>query len=352
MKRIAFISSSLAGGGQERVTVNIANAFACDSNYEVYVVTGTVEAGEYYLNKKIKRFPFLTSNVFKDCLKLRKFLNLHKIDTSIAMGLYSNFVSCMGNFGLKTKVIISERNAPAHDNISNKSKLFRFLFYRMADGYVFQTEEARAFYSKKIQKKGVIIENALKENIPFKSNVCKKEIVAVGRLSSQKNYPCLIKAFALVLKEAPEYTLRIFGKGSDEKVLKALCTELGIVDKVKFEGFSDNVHEAIKDSDIYVLSSDFEGMPNALMEAMAMGFPCVSTNCPSGGPAKLINHGKNGILVPVNDSKKLAKAILSLINNRKLKSSISKNAVHIRDDYSDTVILKKWKELLKKYGKI
>lgn len=346
MKRIAFISSSLAGGGQERVTVNIANALACDGDYKVYIVTGAVESEEYYLNKKVKRYPILTSNVFKDFLNLRKFLKSHKIDVSIAMGLYPNFVSGMGNFAMKTKVIISERNAPAHDNISIKSKLFRFLFYRMADGYVFQTEGARSFYSKKIQKKGVIIENALKEDIPFKSNICKKEIVAVGRLNSQKNYPCLIKAFALVLKEAPEYILRIFGKGDDEDALKALCIKLGIEDKVKFEGFSDNVHEAIKDSDIYVLSSDFEGMPNALMEAMAMGFPCVSTNCPSGGPAKLINHGKNGILVPVNDSKKLAKAILSLINNKKLKLSVSKNAVHIRDDYSDAVILKKWKKLL------
>lgn len=343
---VAFVSQSLAGGGQERVTANLANSLSDDPNISVVVITATKSDNEYILSEKVKRYSILENKLLSDSKKLRAILNTNDVDVVIGMGIYANFLCCMSNFFLKTRVIISERNDPAHDRLSLKSKIFRFVFYRFADGYIFQTEGARAFYSKKIQEKGVIIPNPLKEDIPYKSNVCNKEIVAVGRLSPQKNYSNLINAFAEISKRHPEYVLRIFGTGELEENLKNLCRELKISDKVVFEGFCTDVHEKIKDSDIFVLSSDFEGMPNSLMEAMAMGFPVISTDCPSGGPKSLIKNEENGLLIPVNDSNQLVDALNYLIEDESFKKKIGKNAIIIRNLYSQDNISKLIKKIL------
>lgn len=344
--KVAFVSQSLAGGGQERVTANLANSLSNASDMSVIVITSEKSDNDYVLSEKVRRYSTLENNLFSDSKKLKKILNNNSIDVVIGMGIYANFLCCMSNFGLNTRVIISERNDPAHDRLSIKSKIFRFIFYRFADGYIFQTEGARAFYSKKIQKKGVVIPNPLKESIPYKSNVCNKEIVAVGRLSPQKNYPNLLRAFSQVKVKHPDYVLRIFGTGELEDELKHLCNDLGISDKVVFEGFCFDVHEKIKDSDIYVLSSDFEGMPNSLMEAMAMGFPVVSTDTPSGGARSLIKNKENGLLVRANDDKQLAKALNYLIENENVKKWLGENATKARDDYSSVRIACLLKKML------
>ena len=344
--KVAFVSQSLAGGGQERVTANLANSLSDDSNMSVIVITAEESDNDYTLSEKVKRYSILENKLLSDSKKLRAILNTNSVDVVVGMGIYANFLCCMSNFFLKTRVIISERNDPVHDRLSIKSKIFRFVFYRFADGYIFQTEGARAFYSKKIQEKGVIIPNPLKDGIPYKSNICNKEIVAVGRLSPQKNYSNLIGAFAETSKRHPEYILRIFGTGELEENLKNFCRELKISDKVVFEGFCTDVHEKIKDSDIFVLSSDFEGMPNSLMEAMAMGFPVISTDCPSGGPKSLIENEGNGLLVPVNDSNQLADALNRLIEDESFKKELGKNAIIIRNLYSQENISKLIKKML------
>ncbi len=346
MKRIAFITQSLEGGGQERVTATLVNGLCEKDDYKVYLITGKASENEYSVNDKVTRIPVFNGNLVKDVISLRAVLNKKRIDVAVAMGIYANFVGCMSNIFQKTKIIISERNDPVHDRLSNKSKIFRFLFYRFADGYVFQTEQARSFYSKSIQRKGVIIPNPLKEGIPYKSDVCNKEIVAVGRLMPQKNYPNLIKAFSIVSKKHPDYILRIFGKGECENDLKMLCKKLNVADKVIFEGFCNNVHEQIKDSQIFVMSSDFEGMPNALMEAMAMGFPVVSTDCPCGGPASLIRNNENGILVEVNNYNDLASAICKLIDNSEFRKHLAVHAQTLKEKYSISLIMDKWRTLI------
>ncbi len=344
--KVAFINTDINGGGAERATVNLANGLCELDDMEVYLFTGQKKENEYKVNSKIKRCCILRERLFKDIFALRKELINEKIDIAIGMGIYSNFCVCIVNFGLKTKMVISERNSPLHDHISKKSKALRFLVYRNADAYVFQTQEAKKFYSKGIQNKGCVIHNPVRSGLPVKTNINKKEIVAIGRLMPQKNYEMLLHAIKIVHERYSDVVLRIFGEGRYRDNLERLVFKLGIQDVIKFEGFSLDVHEQIKDSSIFVMSSDFEGMPNSLMEAMSMGFPVISTNCPCGGPGELIKDGENGILIPVGDSDRMAIEIIRLIENPRECLKLGENAIKIRQTHSQDVIVQKWLEFL------
>lgn len=347
---IVFICKSITGGGAERFSVNMVNYLSVSEKSNVYIVTEKIKENEYFLDNSVKRFDFLKSKAyFSNILKIIHFATDKKIDVIVGIDIEPNLLVCMASLYMKAKCIISERNAPKQVNISRLSRILRFIFYRFADGFIFQTEGAKSFYSKNIQKRSVVIHNPVKKDLIYKSNIDKNEIVAIGRLNIQKNYPMLIKAFSKVHLKHNDYILRIFGEGNEKEKLKKLCKELGVEEYVSFEGFSLNVHEAIKDSQIFVMTSDFEGMPNALMEAMAMGFPVISTDCPAGGPLELINNGKNGILVPVKDDDILVEKLCMLIENPDLRHSISQKAIQIRDTHDISIIMNKWNDFLNFY---
>ena len=343
--RIAIVSAGICGGGSERVTVNLANSFCREDHIEVFLFTGFKRAKEYPLNQKVKRICIFKQSLLTDVFSLRKMLKKNKIDIAIGMGIYANFCICLANFFVRTKMIVSERNSPGDDMISKKSKLLRFLIYRRADAYVFQTRQAQKYYSKTIRRKSVIIHNPLKELLPFRLKCCKKEIVAVGRLMPQKNYSLLIDVFSKVHLKYPEYILRIFGEGDERDHLEKQVFDLNLNSFVIFEGFCEDVHERIKASEIYVISSLFEGMPNALMEAMAMGFPVISTDCPAGGSAELIRNGENGILVKNNDIVQMEQAVINLIEHADLRDRLGSNAMKIRESHNSKKISDQWLDL-------
>lgn len=345
MRKIAIVSWSISGGGSERFSTILANGLT-DREYEVHLLTGPVVDNEYHIKKNVlRRVLFKKISLLGNTYKLRKYLVGNCIDICIAVGLYPNFIAALSNIYLKTRVVLSERNAPNEDKLSVKSKLLRKLLYWRGDAFVFQTLDAKSFYGKKIQRRGFVIPNPIKEGLPKRTDVVQHELVAVGRLEPQKNYPLLLESFSEVSKLHPEYTLRIFGKGSMEIELRKQVDKLQLNDKVVFEGFSTDIHEKIKECDIFVLSSDFEGLPNALMEAMTMGFPVVSTDCPCGGPKMLIKNGENGILVPVGNREKLSEAIISYIENPALKTNCAREALFTSKKYELGNIIDEW-ELL------
>ncbi len=255
--------------------------------------------------------------------------------------------------GLPNRVIFSERGDPRRLMKHRYGYSFVKKYYKRADVAVFQTNDAKNTYPEEISKKGRVISNPIKNNLPESYFGEREKIVTTFcRVSRQKNLPNLVRAFSLVHKDFSDFRLKIIGSpqnSDDEKVFeetKQLIKKLNLTEFVDFMPFSEDVHRDIIKDAVYVNSSDYEGMSNAMLEAMAIGMPVVCTDCPIGGASTVIKNDHNGLLVPVNDSDKLAEAIKKVLGDSEFSMKISKNASLIKEELSLENIALKWMELL------
>jgi len=177
----------------------------------------------------------------------------------------------------------------------------------------------------------------------------KNEISFVGRFEiKQKRQDIMLKAFHLVQKEIKDIKLVFYGDGEDVNVIKTMVNNLKLNDKIVFRGKVDNVESHIYNSKLFVLTSDYEGIPNSLIEAMSLGLPCISTDCDPGGARLLIKDNINGLLVPKGDEKKIAEAILFLLRNPVSAYKIGQEARKILEEYSEDKIIYLWKTYIEK----
>jgi len=349
LKKISILLFSLAGGGSERFGTLLADGLL-ERKYEISIISPPREDNEYALSKTIKRYEILDANT-RRYIKNSKLLVCHlkreKPDVLLAVGLSSSIIAALANNNrLETKIILMERNAPAHEKMNPIKRLLRDVLYPRGDAFVFQTEGARNYYKRIKNKKYAVIPNVVKDDLPLRETDGRNTFIAVGRLDEQKNYPMMLKAFSIFLKSFPEYTLRIYGKGICEADLKRLSLEMGIEENVSFCGFNSNWHYECRKDKIFLMSSCFEGMPNSLMEAMAMGFPVISTDCPAGGPASLIDQNVNGVLVMNNSVEEMVNAMIKVVSDDEFREALGQNARLVNKLYSGQVILDKWENFL------
>ena len=321
MKKILFAINQLHGGGAERVATLLANYLS--DKYDVSILVKFRNQQEYSLSPKVVVHTIANSEKkFLQLGKLKRLAIRRKITKTVSPDVLITFLSktqismMIATLGMKINKIETVRNSPWNENLSPLMlRLWKKCFNR-ADGVIFQTQEQGEFFSDKIREKSIILPNPV-------SNVCfEKErkysdkitdFVAVGRLAPQKNYPLMIKAFSKAVEENNDLKLHIFGGGSEKEIadLTKLIESLDLNNNVFLMGRSENVFDEVLQRDAFIMSSDFEGMPNALMEAMTLGTVCISTNCRTG-PKDLIDDGQNGFLVSVNDEKELTNAILNV----------------------------------------
>lgn len=361
--KITLFIGSLAGGGAERVVCNLANYLA-KKGHDITILTVS-DQKTYDLHQNIKHvvlYGETGSKLPHIIINLLRLYRMNRYFRKEIVDLYITFLPELTKFILLQKklidspIILAERADPeTYCSRSKKNKKIFLKYYNKADGYVFQTEDAREYYKKNNidVSSSKVIPNAVNPEFicePYKG-IRRKVIVGVGRLTEQKNFSLLIKAFYNISDKYPEYILEIYGDGELRSQLQILVKELGIENKVKFLGYVNNIIEYLQSSSLFVLSSNFEGMPNALIEAMALGIPVISTDCPAGGSKSLINNGENGILIPIGDVECLSKAMDRILSDNNLRNKFEKESRKICEKLSSEKIYRKWEEFILSFKK-
>lgn len=358
--RIAFHLNCLEQGGAERVVSNLSNQFAKEG-YEVLVATEWFGEGEFVLDEGVRRVHVglnkedegknRISKYYKRVQNLRKFILEEKPDILIAFAQKAIYRSLMAAKGTDCPVCVCVRTDPVghYDSVFDKIQIHR-LFPRAA-GFVFQTNGQRDFFPEYAREKSTVILNPIHQKYIDEPSVTErvKEVVQSGRLVDFKNQAMLIDAFALVHKKHPDYILKIFGPDSfdgTKEILENKIKEHQAHDFVKLMGGSDSLEKDLKNAAVYAFSSDWEGLPNALMEAMALRLPIVATDCPCGGPATIMHHMQDGILVPVKNPEELAKGICYLLEHPKEAEKMAQEAGKIALIANAQAVYEQWRSYI------
>lgn len=319
MKHIVFAVGSLFGGGAERVVSVWASALA-EKGYKVSVIVYSRMKNEYSISDKVSVYPIADSQEACDSMGVLQRVRLfRKSLKSLKPNVIISFLPIMqvyvriASIGLGIPRIETIRLSPWHtEMIKTKFAKIWINCFESSKAVILQSEDQKSFFSQNVQKKAVVIPNPVNslyiENQKTVYNSTSHKIVAAGRLSKQKNHKMMIDAVKEVSKKFADVSLDIYGVGELEQSLNDYIKDSGMERNIRLRGRSSELYNVYKDADLYVMTSDYEGMPNALAEAMAIGLPCVSTDCKTG-PCDLIDDGKNGFLVPCNDVETLSQKI-------------------------------------------
>lgn len=347
--------NTLAGGGAERVMSELASRFAEGGDTAIMVTSFPTE-GEYALSPKVTRLSLEDTQIQRSRIsrnisrirRLRRLCKEYDPDLVLSFMCEPNFRALLATIGLRAKNVVSVRNDPAREYAGLTGKFVgRVLMPLLADACVLQTARAAEWFPPSLRRKSVVIPNAVAEGFFTcgKHDDASSYWVAVGRLVEQKNYPMMLRAFRTVVDELPGERLRIYGEGDLHRQLQGLIEELELGANVSLCGVTRDVAGALSGAKGFLLASNYEGMPNALMEALAMGMSCVTTDCPCGGPAELIEDGVNGFLVRVGDADGMSRAIIRLsrdsVGRRRIGAAAGLRALEFMPDK----VFPRWRNL-------
>lgn len=367
MKLLIFISS-LSGGGAERVTANLANHWAA-KGWEVTIVTLASQCGDFYeLSPAVKRIALKlegdSSNVLIGLVQnLRRVFAvrrvLRQIQPNIALGMMTGanvLLACAAWGLLQIRTVGSERIHPPQCPLGAMWAWLRSYGYGRLDAVVAQTNETGEWLRVNTRaKRVVVIPNPV--NWPLGSqlphldvkDVCRTGrnlLLAVGRLSSQKQFGLLVGCFQSLASRHVDWDLVILGEGTLRPALQAQVREAGLENRIFLPGNVGNVGDWYERADIYVMSSRFEGFPNTLAEAMSYGVAAVSFDCDTG-PRGIIRHNADGLLVPPSDSAGLKTALARLMDDESLRKRFAERALGVRERFSMERVAGLWEGLFK-----
>lgn len=344
-KNIVFFIGTLGNGGAERVISILTGKYA-EQKVPVEIVLYYDEEPFYNIHPdvKITYIERMTSsrNLLKNIFWLRRYFKKNA-DVVVSFLAQFNMIALAAAFGTGIPVIVADRNDPRHMPKQAPVRIARNWLYHLAKTVVVQTQHNKDYFSKALQKKCKIIYNPvdLQDQKGMALQTEKKpRIVSAARLMKQKNQLMLIEAFARVKKDFPDYTLTIYGEGPFREELEKRIGELGLEESVHLPGKVQNVFDCIADAELFVLSSNFEGMPNALIEAMCLGLPVISTRV--SGATDLIEPGKNGLLSDVGDTDQLTLCMKQMLADPELRRNCAESALALNDRLNVTGIMQQW----------
>ena len=341
-KRLLIVMGSMGRGGAEKVISNVSEYFA-NKGWKVWIALLLFNKVDYVLHKgvqivdlsgatqsRLKRLPYWIKSI-------RKLIKQVKPDTILSFAARINVITLISTLGLKKKVVVSERNDPFCDGRSKGVDLLTNWLYPKAHSVVFQTKRSTTYFkglnNSCIIPNPVSIQCGAEEAVPGK-------IVTVGRLMPQKNQKMLISAFAEVNKKFPYSELHVYGEGELRGELEEQINSLGLSNKVFLQGNVLELHKRISDAAIFVLPSDYEGLSNALLEAMMMGLPCISTDC--AGSDEYITDGENGLLTSVGNEAQMISAMTRLLENPEEAKVFGERAAKTAEGLQKDIIMEKW----------
>ena len=376
-KKILVFIGSLTSGGAERVAVSLSKYLSVSEKFEVVFVTLDGYRSDFYtLHHSVKRIAMdmsgATAGMGKYLMNLRRMIAFRKIvraeKPDIVLGMITRHavISILACILLPVKVVVSERNYPGKRKNHSMWEILRKYTYRYADAHVVQTSKIAEWLRENTKSTNIhIIPNSISwplenfEPILAPSDFVKQDeklIIAAGSFKEQKGFDLILDAIPGVLEKHPEWKLVILGGRVDEdeknsgdlvrEQLMSLIAEKHLENRVLLPGKAGNMTEWYQRADIFVLSSRFEGFPNVLLEAMASGTACVSFNCDTG-PADLIQHGINGMLVEELNTKELGMTVYEVMNQPGLRKKLADNAIKVRNTFSEEKIMKLWIEIFR-----
>lgn len=346
---IAIISPGISGGGAERVANILANYFK-NEGYNVSFIYMRDDPQWVKQNPSIQyecvdnqALHGIKKYLYKTC-KTWKIIKNQKIDVVISFLTDEALATMLLFKGIK---ISSLRNDPRRTCTKLYTKAIRHIVYSISDYVVFQTTDAKKYFGSMIQYKGQIIPNPITGDLPRWIDEERHEnIITACRLEPQKNLKMLMDAFNRLSIEGYQGKLIIFGEGILEQELKDYAFNYLKNKMIVFPGFSNSIHDEMKKASVFALSSDYEGISNSMLEALAIGVPTVCTDCPVGGARMFIGNNERGLLVPVGDTDALYNALKKLTSDISYCLDLSNREITIRDELKISTICQRWKQLL------
>jgi glycosyltransferase involved in cell wall biosynthesis len=354
--RIALVVSSLDAGGAERVVSGLANRWA-GYGHEIAVITLHPPASDFYeLSPLVERVSLglvaESSNpaaaVLMNLRRMRRIrIALTRWRPSVAISFIDrmNVLVLAATAGTRTPIIVSERVDPREHIADRATSALRPLLYRRADTVVVQTTEVAEWVRRQGWNRSIeVIPNAVDGDVigPVRLHEPNQHrLVAAGRLVPQKGFDLLLAAFAVAAQAVPGWRLAIYGDGPERERLQQQATDLGIADLVDLPGTVPNLPAELRSASVFILSSRYEGFPNVLAEAMALGLAVVSFRCRSG-PGDLITDDVDGILVAPEDEAALALALIRVMSDGAVRQRLATRAAGVRDRLHPSTIDSEW----------
>lgn len=335
MGKYVFVIPTLATGGAERV-IAVLSQELCKCGQDVYVVKYYETDGEYNIGDRVKvvnlsggnRSKYEKMNYLNKTQRLRTTIKAIMPDYVIPFMFSVARCVDIATIGLHVNVLQSIRINPSLGPASRIQRMQRdHLVYKSKASFV-QNESQKNYFNKSAQHKIYVLYNPVSDDLfeikpTFQNDMY--TICSVGRLESQKNFKLLIDSFEETFAENERVILQIYGEGSQKESLREHIASKSSAHRIHLMGRNNDIARVYENSDLFVLPSDYEGMPNALIEAMACGLPCISTNCPTG-PSDLIDNGINGILVPVGNKRKMSEALQNMYQKRDIAKQMGEKA--------------------------
>lgn len=356
MGKILFVADSIGYGGASKMLLWVATVLSKDNKVDLCYtnrLSNNIQTDLHYFKLVDKDFKEdalsrNTINLLILTYSLCKLIRREKYDLVISFGDHSFYSLFVSRIFIRFKLMVSERVDPYFAR-GLSDKIRRFL-YRFSNCMVFQTYKAAEYFPKYVQDRSKVIPNPVIGNVKQKWNYesADKSIISVGRIDIiQKRQDLLLDAFSKFSQLYSEYKLKIVGNGPDERKLLALIEEKHLMHNVEYLGFQSNITELLIKSQLFVLTSDFEGIPNALIEALQVEMPIISTDCSPGGAALLLNSGEHGVLVERNNADALYKAMVKAVSSRQMLESMASATHDALSKFSEEKIANEWADWVK-----